>query len=381
MKKSGNNGLAIINKILIVIVILAFCFVGYLLYLRLNPSDNINSQQPKQEENIAQQENPNPQQDNTNPEQVENPAPGQNDTAQNSQEPQPAEQNPDLPPFEVYNFKYIYSIVPKGRVQKIILKTIIPQNEPERQFIKLTSIPQKPNKVYKVGSDTIAEYQFDMPSKNINIIFEGLAKVRTYDLAVARVLNKNFTPVQDLSPYLKPEKFIESNDPYIVNIANSIKGNSRAEILQNMYVYLQKNIHYSMATPTIGAKKALMRKQGKCSEYSAAMTALCRAKKIPARIVKGDLLEDGVTAHAWVEVYFDEYGWVTVDPTHQGVTEEHYQGGKLVGKKTTYHVDDTNVNYITMGRTPLNFAAFAYQCVPGSKCNVSFSNKLDWNKA
>ena len=45
------------------------------------------------------------------------------------------------------------------------------------------------------------------------------------------------------------------------------------------------------------------------------MVALCRARNIPARIVSGNIARKENTKHTWVEVYFDEYGWVTYDPT------------------------------------------------------------------
>ena len=66
-------------------------------------------------------------------------------------------------------------------------------------------------------------------------------------------------------------------------------------------------------------------KQGFCQWYALTMTTIMRDEGIPARMVEGFLPgtrdPSGAerilnnNAHAWVEVYFPTYGWVTFDPT------------------------------------------------------------------
>ena len=66
-------------------------------------------------------------------------------------------------------------------------------------------------------------------------------------------------------------------------------------------------------------------RRGFCEHFATAMVMLLRTQQIPARYVlgylPGKLGADGVwvvpssAAHAWVEVYFPGYGWVTFDPT------------------------------------------------------------------
>lgn len=70
--------------------------------------------------------------------------------------------------------------------------------------------------------------------------------------------------------------------------------------------------------------------QGYCDNYSTAMIVMLRTLDIPARWVKGftqgervEDLEDGYkkyeisnhNAHSWVEVYFNDVGWVPFEPT------------------------------------------------------------------
>jgi transglutaminase-like putative cysteine protease len=71
-------------------------------------------------------------------------------------------------------------------------------------------------------------------------------------------------------------------------------------------------------------------KRGFCQQYAATMAVIMRDLGVPTRIAQGFLpgAFDSQTgretipnsnAHAWVEVYFPGYGWVTFDPTGGGV--------------------------------------------------------------
>jgi transglutaminase-like putative cysteine protease len=66
-------------------------------------------------------------------------------------------------------------------------------------------------------------------------------------------------------------------------------------------------------------------KRGYCEQYAGTMAVMVRAAGVPARVAlgytPGSTERDGTRlitsddAHAWVEVYFDELGWVPFDPT------------------------------------------------------------------
>jgi tetratricopeptide (TPR) repeat protein len=95
--------------------------------------------------------------------------------------------------------------------------------------------------------------------------------------------------------------------------------------------YLRNNYYYSLK-PGL-AKKGnqleyflLESKKGYCSYFAFAMTLMLRSQGIASRVVVGfapDMKNKTLNfydvrslhGHAWVEVYFDDYGWVTFDPT------------------------------------------------------------------
>ena len=71
---------------------------------------------------------------------------------------------------------------------------------------------------------------------------------------------------------------------------------------------------------------------GYCTYYASTMVVLLRAEGVPARFVTGYTTGEpvgndryvvrGLDSHAWVEVYFEDTGWVRFDPTPAGPRQE-----------------------------------------------------------
>ena len=89
-------------------------------------------------------------------------------------------------------------------------------------------------------------------------------------------------------------------------------------------------------------------REGYCTYFASAMTVLCRMVGLPARYVEGYIAEPGVNgealvtgenAHAWTEVYFRGFGWLTFDATpRQGSQEDQ----DTSGPESTDPDDDTD---------------------------------------
>lgn len=288
----------------------------------------------------------------------------------------------DLMPFQKYKFKYTYTLNVNGKVNNINFQIRIPSDEAEKQYISDFKITPSPAKTYHDGTNNIGEYIFNnVNTGKINITVEGIANVRTYDLKTAKALNKNITPEKDLTRYLKPEKYIESDDSSIKQIAQSIPGNTKEEIVNNIYKFTQKSIKYEIIPKTLGAKEALKLKKGKCSEFAAIMVAILRAKNIPARITYGVIARDNPEKHGWVEVYFYKYGWVTFDPTVQATIVNVMQDGKIVRQETIYDTDKSKLKYITSGRNYFSTWNFNYITTQQSNGKVSVSDTIEVSKA
>ena len=79
-------------------------------------------------------------------------------------------------------------------------------------------------------------------------------------------------------------------------------------------------------------------KEGYCTYFASAMTILCRMVGLPARYVEGyvadpdsngQALVTGLSAHAWTEVYFKGFGWLTFDatPRHSSDSGQNHSDG------------------------------------------------------
>lgn len=94
--------------------------------------------------------------------------------------------------------------------------------------------------------------------------------------------------------------------------------------------YLEREKEYSLRdAPETGDQAAdeflFEHEVGYCENYATTMTVMLRSQDIPARYVAGytagervgddQYLVRGADAHAWVEVFFEDYGWVRFDPT------------------------------------------------------------------
>ncbi len=93
-------------------------------------------------------------------------------------------------------------------------------------------------------------------------------------------------------------------------------------------------------------------KRGFCEQFASAMGVMLRVAGIPSRVAigftPGVQVNDYLTittqdAHAWVEAYFGDKGWVTFDPTPlsdgRGITPSYLQAGPQNGNQP----DDTQV--------------------------------------
>jgi transglutaminase-like putative cysteine protease len=85
------------------------------------------------------------------------------------------------------------------------------------------------------------------------------------------------------------------------------------------------------------ADEALADGRGVCQDFAHVLIGLCRAHRVPARYVSGYLFDpnggngDGEqealergASHAWVDVYDERRGWLSLDPTHDTEQTDRY---------------------------------------------------------
>ena len=125
------------------------------------------------------------------------------------------------------------------------------------------------------------------------------------------------------------EKIIDPTHPFIIDTANQIlnesKTNNAFELSKNIFKWLKTNTAYDMHfdnQKTQSSITTFLCKTGDCDDLSFLYIALCRSLNIPARFIRGYLIDQDSAAislipHVWVEVFvgnnIGSNGWIPIE--------------------------------------------------------------------
>jgi transglutaminase-like putative cysteine protease len=214
----------------------------------------------------------------------------------------------------------------------------IPRTIPDRQEIFDVRYSHEPARVFDKDGTKYAEFVFRKPPNELRLEMNITATLFRFDLATAK--KRQSQPVENLADpnvFLMSEKYIEQDSPRIQQIAKTITAPNQIAVVGAIYEYVTDNISYLIQKQELGALQTLEKRQGACTEYSDLFVALCRAKGIPARVVKGYVSEPVyLPQHAWAEAYLNEYGWVPFDPTYGDVPDETTKNRNFENLKPIY---------------------------------------------
>ena len=117
--------------------------------------------------------------------------------------------------------------------------------------------------------------------------------------------------------YLRSEKFIQKDDPNVVQVLTSLSDGkkTKTKLIESIFDYCSENLAQSQPNGPADAATVLQEGQGGVLGRARAMVALCRAGRIPSRLVTGFILENNSRAKpfTWIEVYHKKK-WIPYDP-------------------------------------------------------------------
>ena len=170
----------------------------------------------------------------------------------------------------------------------------------------------------------------------------GVANVTPAREAALRAAGTDY-PTRIATRYLQ----LPPLDPRIEQLARSVTASSATpyDKARAIEVYLQQNYGYTLDLPSESPADPLanflfVRRQGHCEYFASAMAIMLRTLGIPTRVatgfrggeyndLTGSYIIRGRDAHAWVEVYFPNQGWITFDPTAYAPAQEPSLFGRL----------------------------------------------------
>jgi transglutaminase-like putative cysteine protease/tetratricopeptide (TPR) repeat protein len=227
--------------------------------------------------------------------------------------------------FEVQNRKVYLadrSVIDKIKVSNMDANFFTKANVSISDFQTITSMKIKA-RIEPTGVQ-ITPQTLNVPGQKFEGRVTGNIIEGVFEINHNKYDGKNAPPfpsvLNNLKNYLKPDPFIESNDPILVAKAKEITSGSKDswDAAKKLSKWVAENIGY--AIPGGGtARRTYDIRAGECGAHSMLLAAFCRAVGIPARIVFGAMyvpnFGGGFGQHAWNEIYMGDAGWIPVDAT------------------------------------------------------------------
>lgn len=204
-----------------------------------------------------------------------------------------------------------------------------------------------------------------------------------YRLYSTKVINRKFQYKVTSYPSLIMDKQLpsvlrkinlqlpENSNPKTLQLANKLLKKypePSQRVLAMMNLFGEDKYYYTLSPPPVGPHQIddflLENKQGFCVHYASALTFMARATGIPARMVSGYqggewnpkanyLSVYQYMAHAWVEVWLQDRGWVRLDPTEMIAPQRVLEGFDAYFQGQDSYLIDNPFNSLRLREFPL----------------------------
>jgi hypothetical protein len=238
--------------------------------------------------------------------------------------------------------RYVLSGYEKG--QGFFRDDIDKENPPDKlipRYTEFERIPYKSRETVKqelflVNIDPTAFLSLNYPMNSQPIYnWDNSSFVRIYqsDAMVSTLEINEIDPLISMTEEDFAHYTYTGEDDEIQTTAEEITSQVPGSLLKTLMLedYFHQNYYYSLKPGVSPDGDQLSyfineSKKGYCSYFAFSMALMCRSLGIPARVVVGFWVDPDVSvlnfypvradqAHAWVEVYFNDYGWIEFDPT------------------------------------------------------------------
>ncbi|MFW8589897.1 transglutaminaseTgpA domain-containing protein [Glaciecola sp. 2405UD65-10] len=228
-----------------------------------------------------------------------------------------------------------------------IASNVLPTNQIYSDRLESNSNNDEPNYHYLVMAEpnnTKWLFSLDIPNIEDNMGSDEIYVNGQYQLYTSAISNSpslyilrsryhaplsNFTPIIDNERYLQlPQDSNPRTDTWVeMNVVPKKTFEGKLNVINSLF---DKQIFKYTLHPPLMRNKPIDaflfdHQKGFCSHYASALTYILRKANIPARMVAGyqggELQSDNMLsvrqydAHAWVEAYHPDKGWLRYDPT------------------------------------------------------------------
>ncbi|MGL4767411.1 MAG: transglutaminase family protein [Formosimonas sp.] len=158
------------------------------------------------------------------------------------------------------------------------------------------------------------------PSQHLAVTVQGVVEVND-DASSHRFAATGLSPLA----FLQPTRYTHTDAALLELAQRVLRGTGESRFFE-----LMGHVHEQMAYVTgatdvnTTAAQAYSQGAGVCQDQAHAFIACARAMGVPARYVSGYLNTGDtghVASHAWVDVYTEAHDWLSLDITHNCVTD------------------------------------------------------------
>jgi hypothetical protein len=183
----------------------------------------------------------------------------------------------------------------------------------------------------------------DLGNQVLYLRFENLPPYAVKPVTIGVRLGLSDIPnqirIDDIQPFLRSEKYIESDHPELQQFAKKFESPKPRETAEKAFRWVADNIRNAgYLKDSRGALYAFRNKRGDCTEYMCLFAALCRANRIPARGIGGYVCSESSALepssyHNWTE-FHEEGAWRMGDPQKNIFmrNSSHYIAMRIIGE-------------------------------------------------
>lgn len=216
--------------------------------------------------------------------------------------------------------RWTYTITPAAETETIQFRCLVPRDRDAWQRVTHLQFSHAPVERISADQDALARFFFRNLKAPITLTIDASVELRSASLIARRPAAGNKLTDGNRVRFTSPERYIESDSPQVVALAERSGGGT----IPQQLIGIQKCVEEVLARGEFdpldhGAVAAIERGKGDCSEHADLFVAICRAKKIPAVVCEGFTIDAGLWKrkpphHTWVMVWLEDRGWTRFDP-------------------------------------------------------------------
>src|SRR5262249_42705623 len=119
----------------------------------------------------------------------------------------------------------------------------------------------------------------------------------------------------DVSRYLRPNQYLQSDDAEVIRLAHEIAGeeHDRFKAARKLHDWVANNMTFDTGIALTPASEVVRNRRGTCGAYAVLLASFARAIGIPSRVAMGYMYAAGIWGgHAWTEVFVNNQ-WIPLD--------------------------------------------------------------------